>query len=83
MNEIPSLSNVKSIVAYVEVCESRILKSKFVSQSNDNSTSSKNWSTQIKVGILYMKPKLLTAAHHDIVSSLGCDLWSVFEHTQS
>ena len=44
--EMPSQSNVKSIVAYVEVGrevgESRIFKSTFVSQMNGNPTLSKD-----------------------------------------
>ena len=41
--EMPSPSNVKSTMAYVEVGESRILKSTFVSQLNGNLTLSEDW----------------------------------------
>ena len=57
--EMPSQSNVKSIVAYVEVGESRNLKGTFVSQLNGNPTLYKDQSTRIKVGISYMKPTLI------------------------
>ena len=79
--EMPSQSNVKSIVAYVEVGESRIFKSTLVSQLNGNPTLSKDRLTWIKVGILYMKPKLLTAANHDTMLNLGCDCGVCFLNT--
>jgi hypothetical protein len=40
--EMPSQSNVKSIVAYVEVGESKISRSTFASQLNGNPTLSKD-----------------------------------------
>jgi len=60
--EMPSQSNVKSIVSHVEVKESIIFRSIVVSQLNGNLTLSKDRWTQIKAIILYSKPKLLTAA---------------------
>ena len=71
--EMPSQSNVKSIMAYVGVGESRIFKSTLVSQWNGNPTLSRDRFTRIKVSILYMRPKLLTAAIHDTMLNLGCD----------
>ena len=59
---MPSQSNTKSILAYMKVGESRIFKSTLLSQLNDNPTLWKNPLTRTKAGILYMKPKLLTAA---------------------
>ena len=79
--EMPSQSNVKSIVAYVEVGESRIFKSTLVSQLNGNPTLSKDRLTRIKASILYMKPKLLTAANHDTMLNLGCDCGVCFLNT--
>ena len=80
--EFPSQSNVKSSVAYVKVGESRIFKSTLVSQLNGNPTLSKDLLTWIKVGISYVKPKILTAANHDTMLNLGCDCGvCVFKHT--
>ena len=79
---MPSLYNEKSFVAYIEVGESRIFKSKLVSQLNGNPTLYEDQSTHIKVGILYMKPKLLITAHHDTMLNIGCDC-GVCLHTQS
>jgi hypothetical protein len=69
--EVSSQSNVKFIVAYVDVGESRVFKSTLVSQLNGNLTS-KNRLTHIKVGILNMKPKLLTTTNHDTMLNIGC-----------
>lgn len=49
-------------MAYLEVGESGILKSTHDSRLNGNPTLSRDQLTQIKVGILYMKPKVLTIA---------------------
>jgi len=80
-SEIPSLSNAKSAVAYVMVGESRIFKSTLVSQLNGNPSLSKDRLTQIKAGILYMKPKLLSAGNHDTLLKLGCDCGVCFLNT--
>ena len=56
--EMPSQSNVKSIMTYGEEGKSRIFKSKLVSQSNGNPTLS-------KARIIYMKPKILTVVNYD------------------
>ena len=40
---------------------------------NDNPNLSKDWLTWIEVGILYMKPELLTATNHDSMLSSGFD----------
>ena len=61
--EMPSRSNLKSIVAYVEVGESRNFKSTIVSQLNGNPTLYKDLLTRVKASILFMKPKLLTAVN--------------------
>ena len=53
--EMPSQSNVKFIVAYVEVGESRILESTLVSQLNANPTSAKDQLTHITASILCMR----------------------------
>ena len=79
--EMHSQSSVKFIMAYVEVGEFRIFKSTLVSQLNGNSILSKDESTRIKAGILYMKPKLLTAANHDTMLNLGCDYEVCFLNT--
>ena len=71
--DMPSQSNVKSIVTNVEVGESAIFKSALVSELNGNPALSKDRVTQIKVVILYMKPKLLITANHDTILNLGCD----------
>ena len=60
-------------MASVEVGESKIFKSTLVSQLNGNPTLSKDCLTWIKVGILYMKPKLLTTANHDTKLNLDYD----------
>ena len=56
---------VKYIRACVKVGEIKIPRSLVVSQMNGNPTLSKDCLTWIKVGIAYMKPKLLTTTHHD------------------
>ena len=71
--EMSSQFNVKSIVACVEVGESRLFKSAFVCQLNGDPTLPKNQLTHIKAGILFMMPILLTNANHDTVLNLGCD----------
>ena len=79
---MPSQSTVKSIAAYVDVGEPRFFKSTFFSQLNGYLTLSSNRLTWIKVGILYMKPKLLIVANHDTMLNLGCDCGvRFFEHT--
>ena len=60
-------------MAYVAVGESRIFKSTFVSQLNEDPILSKDCLTRIRVGILYMKPKLLIVANHDAMLNLNCD----------
>ena len=50
--EMPSQSNVKSIMAYVEVEESRIFKSTHVSQLNGSLTLSKDWLIRMKASLL-------------------------------
>jgi len=47
--EMPSRSNLKPIVTYVEAWESRIFKSTLVSQLNGNPTLSNDWLTQIRL----------------------------------
>ena len=79
--QIPSPSNVKSIIAYLEVGESRIFKSTLVSQLNGNPTLSKDQLTRIKASILYMKPKLLSVGNHDTMLKLGCDCGVYFLNT--
>ena len=79
--EMPSQSNVKFIVAYVEVGESRNFKSTIVSQLNGNPTLYKDQLTQIKASILYMKPKFPTTANHDTMLNLGCDCCVCFLNT--
>ena len=79
--EMPSQFNVKFIVAYVEVRESRIFKSTFVSQLNGNPTLSKYRLTWIRASTLYVKPKLLTTMNHDIILNLGCDCGVCFLNT--
>ena len=71
--EMSSQSNVKSIMAFVEVGESRIFKSTLVSQLNGNPTLFEDRLTWIKAGILYMKPKLLTDTNHDTLLNPSCD----------
>ena len=70
---MPSQFNVKSIVACVELGESRIFKSVVVSQMNSNPTLSTYRLTWIEVDILYMMPELLTVANHDTMFYLSCD----------
>ena len=60
-------------MAYVEIGESRTFKSALVSQLNGNPTLCKDRLTHIKVGILYMKTKLLTVENHNTELNLGCD----------
>ena len=79
--EMPYQSDVKSIVAYVEVSESTIFKSTLVSQLNGNPTLSEDWLTWIKANILYMKPKLITVANHDTTLDLNCDCGVCFLNT--
>ena len=50
--EMPSQSNVDSVVAYVER-ESRTTISTLPSQLNSNQTLSKDWWTWVKVNMLY------------------------------
>ena len=78
--EMPSQSNVKSDVAYVEVGESRIFKSILVSQLNGNPTLSKNRLSWIKVG-MFINPKLLTVANHGTMLMLGSDCGLCFLNT--
>jgi hypothetical protein len=78
--EITSQSNVKSIVAYVEVGESRIFKSILVSQLNGNPTLSKDQLFWVKAGIL-KNPKLLTVANHGTMLKLGSDCGMCFLNT--
>ena len=70
---IPFQSNVKFIVTCVKVGEFGIFKNALASQLNGNPTLPKDQLTRSKAGILYMKPKLLTAANHDTMLNLGCD----------
>ena len=79
--EMPAQANVKSIVAYVEVGEFRNFKITLVSPLNGNMTLSKVRLTRIKVGILYMKPRFLTAANHDTMLNLDCDCGVRFLNT--
>ena len=65
MLKCPSQSNVRFIVVYVEVGESKFVETTLVSQLNGNPTLIKDRLTQIKVVMLYMKPKLLIATTHD------------------
>ena len=60
-------------MAFVELGDSRISKSIFASQLNDSPTLSQDWLTQIKVGNLYIKPKLLTTANHGTFQNISCD----------
>ena len=60
--EMPSQSNVKSIVSHVKVGKSKNFQSTLVSQLNGNPTISKDQLTWIKADTLYMKLKLLIAA---------------------
>ena len=76
---MPFQSNAKPIVAYVE--ESRIFKNTLVSQWNGNPTLSKDRLTWMKVGILYKKPKLLTAANHNTILNYGFDCGGCFLNT--
>ena len=78
---MPSQCNVKSTMAYVEVGEFRIFKSTRVGQLNDTPTLFKDQLTRIKVGILYMKPKLLTVTNHVTMLNLGCDCRVCFSNT--
>ena len=71
--EMPSQFNVKSIVACVEVGESRIFKSIHVSQLNGNPTLFKDWLAWNKTYVLYVRPKHLTATNYDTMLNLGCD----------
>ena len=80
--EIPFQSNVKSIMAYVEVREFIIFKNALVSQLDGNPTLSKDWLTWIKVGKLYMKPKHLSAANYDTMLIFGCDCGVCFLDTR-
>ena len=61
--------------------EFRDFKSTFVNELTDTPTSFKDPLTQIKVGILYMKPKLLTLANCDAMLDLGCDCEVCFFNT--
>ena len=79
--EMPSQSNVKSIVAYVQVGKSGIFKSIIVRQLNGNPTLSKDWLTWIKASILYIKPKLLNATNHDTMLHPRCDCGGCFLNT--
>ena len=60
-------------MAFAKVRESIIFKSTRISQLNGNPTLSKDQLILIKVGIFYMKPKLLTTANHDSMLNFGCD----------
>ena len=60
-------------MAYVEVGQHGIFKDTLISQLNGNPTLSKDRSTRINVGVLYMKPKLLTITNHDTGSLLNFD----------
>ena len=71
--EMPSQSNEKSIVGYVEVGESRISKSTLDSQLNGNPTLSKDRLTRSKAGILYTKPTLHFVVNHVTMLNLSCD----------
>ena len=71
--EMSSQSKVKSIMAYVEIGQSRISKITLVSQLKGHPTSSKDRLTWIKARILYLKPKFLSAANHDTMLFIGCD----------
>ena len=62
-----------NIQSNVKVGESTILKNALISQLNGNPTLSKDRSTRIKAGVLYMKPKLLTTKNHDTMLNLDCD----------
>jgi hypothetical protein len=65
-------------MAYVEVGESRIFKGTFAGHLNGNPILSKDQLTWIKVGILYMQPKLLTTINRDTMLNLGCDCGMFF-----
>ena len=56
-------------MAYVRVGESRNFQSILVSQFNGDPTLYEDRLTQIKAGILYVKPKLHIVANHDNVKS--------------
>ena len=49
----------------------------FVSEMNGSPTLSIDQLTQIRVGNLYVKPKLLTTAHHDLG---GCTFHNTHEY---
>jgi hypothetical protein len=53
-----------------------IVKSTLASKLSGSPTLPKGRLSWIKVGILYMKPKLLTTAYHDTMLNLGCENWT-------
>ena len=68
-------------MAHVELGESRIYKGTLVGHLKGNPILSKDQLTWIKVGILYMQPKLLTTVNYDTMLNLGCDYEMFLEHT--
>jgi len=48
---------------------------------NGNPSLSKDRLTRIRAGILYMKPKLLSAGNHDTLLKVGCDCGVCFLNT--
>ena len=81
MLKCPSQSKVKFVVAYVEVEKSIILRSTLVSQLNGSPPLLKDRLTWNKAGILYMKPKLITATNDNNILNLGCDCVVLFTQT--
>ena len=66
--EMPSQSDVKSVVAYVEVGRVDWMAIQLYLKID--------W-TRIEVGILYMKLELLATTNHNIMLNFGCD-WGVY-----
>ena len=79
--DMRSQLNVKFIVAYVDVGESRNFNITLVSHLNGSPPLSEDPLTLIKVGILYVKPKLLIPANRDAMLNLGCDCEVCFLNT--